>query len=175
MARKLKTFDVLGLRFRTMQLGAASAFEEVNREGMPDPMDVCRLLEIQTGEDEWIRLDTRVKVNEYIRERTGFVPAHALLEAVMIAWAAVNTGFLREWKPLKVPNYLRGDTEARVAPGIDPILSSLINSGKASLRELEEYYSLEDAIRLFDVNMAANITQADAQWHAAKKAQQKRL
>ena len=173
MARKLKTFDVLGLRFRTMQIGAASAFEEVSRGGIPDPMNVFPLLEIQVSDDEWVRLDTRAKVNQYIREQTGFVPAHSVLEAVMMAWSEVNTGFLRTWKPIKVPNYLRGEVEARQAPGIDPILSSLINSNKASLRELEEYYSLEDAVRLFDVNMAANITQADAQYRAAKQAQKR--
>ncbi|MGF6722439.1 hypothetical protein P3T43_001786 [Paraburkholderia sp. GAS41] len=174
MARKLKTFEVLGLRFRTTQTGAVSAFEEINRAGPPDAMEVCRLLEIQTGEDEWLRLDTRAKVNEHIKERTGFVPAHAVLEAVLLAWSEVNTGFMRDWKPLKVPGYLRGDVEARVAPGIDPIIASLINSGKANLRELEEYYSLEDAIRLFDVNMAANITQADASYRAAKEAKSRR-
>jgi hypothetical protein len=170
MARKLKEFNTFNLRFRTMQIGAVSAFAEVSREGMPDPMDVLPLIEVQVGE-EWIRLDSREKVNRYVRESTGFIPAYTVLESILMGWLDVNTGFLKTWKPIRVPNYLRGDTEVRQAAGIDPIVAAIINSGKASLRELEEYYSLEDAIRLFDVNMAANITSADAHYVATKKAE----
>ncbi|MFP6557507.1 hypothetical protein WJ542_04060 [Paraburkholderia sp. B3] len=173
MSRKLKEFEVFGMKFRTLQAGAVAAFAEVNRTGPLDPMAVLPLIEVLDEHEHWVALDSKQRSNEYIRERTGFVPAHVVLESVLAAWSEVNVGFLRDWKPIKVPSYLRSEREPRQARGIDPILASIINSKQATLRDLEEFYSGEDAINLFDVSMAAKLDEADAQYQAHKESKAK--
>lgn len=173
MARKLKEFEVFGMKFRTLQVGAVTAFEEVNRTARLDPMTVLPMIEVLDEHEHWVALDSKQRSNQYLRERTGFVPAHVVLESVLAAWSEVNIGFLRDWTPIKVPSYLRSEREPRQARGIDPILASIINAKQASLKDLEEYYTAEDAIRLFDVNMAAKLDEAQAQYEAHKEAKAK--
>lgn len=41
--------------------------------------------------------------------------------------------------------------EFKSYPNIPPILGVIISKGKATLKELQEFYSLEDAVLLFDI------------------------
>jgi hypothetical protein len=168
VARKLKTFEVFGIRLRGMQLGAVDAFALMAGDQEPDPMDLLPVLEVYAGERGWVHLDTREEVNAQIRGRTFLDNAHVILDAIIAQWSGMNVGGLASWKPIKVPSYLRGDAPTRSAPGLDPIIQSLVNSGKATLRELEEYYTLEDALKLFDTHMANAVNEADSRYRAAK-------
>lgn len=172
MARKIVEFSFLGMLFRTLQLGAVDAFKEMAREDMKPPMEVLPLIEMWIG-GEWVRLDKREVVNEHIKEDTGFIPAHVVLEMVINEWSRVNIGFINDWEPCKVPKHLKSDRTARAINGVDPIIASVLNSRQATLRELEDHYSAEDAIHLFDVNMGAKLDEAEAQYQAHQEAKQK--
>lgn len=169
MARKIVEFEVFGLRLRTLQVGAVTAFAELGRESLPNPMQILSLIEIEVG-GEWIKLNNRAAINAHVKEATGFVPAHVVLESVIDGWNEANMGFIKSWTPSKVPNHLKSDRDVRRSAGIDPIIASVINSKQATLRELEEYYSGEDAIKLFDINMNAKLDEAESQYQAYKEA-----
>lgn len=67
-------------------------------------------------------------------------------------------GFLKTWKGVKVPRRFISDAKSVSTEYTDPLISQLIQEDYASLRELEEYYSLEDAFRMFDIMTAKEST-----------------
>lgn len=42
---------------------------------------------------------------------------------------------------------------------VSPMLSTIINKGSATMRELQEYYTMEDALNLYEIIIVDNYNQ----------------
>ena len=63
----------------------------------------------------------------------------------------VQLQFFSQWQSLNFPRVDSGEIAFLDYKNIDPFIGSLISSGKATLKELKESYSLEDAYILWEV------------------------
>jgi hypothetical protein len=174
MASKTKKFDMFGVTYRTRQFPAVRALELVNAETI-DPLDMLSQTEVLVG-DAWIALDDREPINQYVTDRIGIIPPRQVLGALMKIVGEHSCGAMNGWVGVKVPNRFtpsaQGMTTRRSAH-VDPIIETLIAHEAATLRELEEYYSIEDALKMLDVIVAKGVNEALANEAAQKNARRK--
>jgi hypothetical protein len=169
MARKIKTFDMFGVTYRTKQFAAVRAFEFVEADDV-SPLESLEHTEVLVGED-WLTLDSRERVNKYVLDRAGQLPAQLVLRALLKTVGQHSCGILDGWKGVKVPTRFTADGQGiptRVSNHMSPVIAALISEDKATLFELETHYSLEDAMKMFDVMLAKSVSDALANEAAAK-------
>jgi len=73
-----------------------------------------------------------------------------------------NFEFLSNWKPVRFPAAMAGNYNASECRYIDPIFSSLISAGMATLNELKTSYSLEEAFQLLEVLTVTRVNEYKA-------------
>lgn len=175
MAMKSKVFESFGVRYRITQMSAAAAFAVfIAPNSDPNPIDALAGMEVQDGENGWIPLNDEMSVNTLVRDTRTIVKPRLVLNGLIKVAFDYNCGFLKDRKRIKVPSYLRSVSNEHDTGDEDPVLSALIAEDKATLRELEEYYSLEDAFRIYDVSFRDKLVKAKAQHAAMKEAQKRR-
>ena len=174
--RKVKTADLFGHNYRMTQLSAASAFEQMYlASGGDDLLPLVSTVEFINAENgAAIRLDNAAAINANVKDRIDVMKPRLVLSALYQAVHEFNFGFLENRKAVKVPRHLTSDldVEVRSVEGESPILATLIAEGKATLRELQEFYSLEDAFLIYDVLFIEKLNNAEIQ-HAAMKSAKK--
>lgn len=169
MSCKTYTFDVFGVTYRSTQFAAVRALELVSAEEV-SPLEVLEKSEVLVG-DVWVALNTREAVNLYVRDRVGMQPATLVLRGVLKLIGEHSCGVVKGWKGVSVPSRFTSEGQGlttRQSSHVDPVIAALIADDKASLRELEEYYSLEDALKMLDVMTAKGVNEALANESAAK-------
>ncbi len=169
MATKTKQFDMFGVTYRTRQFAAVRALELATGDDT-GPLDVLERTEVLVGED-WIDLDSRERVNRYVRDRVGVLAPRIVLRELLRQVGEFSYGIVKGWKGVKVPNRFTAEGQGiatRESAHVDPVIGALIGADMAKLRELEEYYSLEDALKMFDVMVAKGVNEALANEHAQK-------
>lgn len=145
----------------------------MERQGDIDPHELLRLTEVHDG-IEWRRLDSPTAVNDYVFDAAGAILPVLALKALIACINDFNFSFLLRWKATKVPRRFMGTEETVKSAHIDPLIGQLIGEEVATLQQLEEYYSLEDAYKMFDVLVARGVNKALANEAATKAAQTSR-
>jgi hypothetical protein len=171
MATKTITFTQFGVTYRSRQFAAVRALEIAMNE-KSNPLDLLSQTEVMVGED-FVALDTRERINQYVADRAGVMRPILVLRALCNVVGDLSCGIAKGWKGVRVPSRFTADGQGiptRESEHVDPVIAALIGADKASLRDLEEYYSLEDALKMFDVLVAKGVNEALANEAAQKKA-----
>jgi hypothetical protein len=169
MATKTKIFEAFGMTYRATQFAAVRALELATGNGTP--LEVLERTEVQVGED-WLALDSRERVNQYVRDLAGVVTPRIVLRGVLGLVGEHSWAVAKGWKGVRVPSRFTAEgqgLQTRESAYVDPVIAALLGAQQATLRELEEYYSLEDAMKMFDVMVAKGVNEALANEHAQKK------
>ncbi|WP_438394844.1 hypothetical protein [Caballeronia sp. DA-9] len=173
MSRQSKEFYETFRKYRTTQFSAADAFRLfVDREpdaADPEPWEVLSKTQA-LSEDGWIQLDNRGSIAAHVTDPTHGAHPFKVLRAVMGIVVDYNISKMRDWKPHTVPDRFAAGGKSLPIRGVNPIISTLIDSGKATLRELQEYYALDDAVQMYDVHFTSLLNRAFADEAAMKKA-----
>lgn len=172
MARSTKEFDVFGVNYRTKQFSAVYGLDLMEAPGDMTPYQLFVHMEVEHN-GEWIPASSRAAMNSYIKDLAGVISPLTALRAVMAIVTEFNFAFLTGWNGVKVPGRFLDGAKSVVSVNARPLVAQLQSSGVANLKDLEEYYSLEDAFKMFDINMAKGVSDAYAQ-EAASKAQGRR-
>lgn len=172
MARKTKTFDMFGLMYRTTQFSAVRGFDFIDSKGADHPCDMLADTEVLYL-DKWLRLDSPVNINQGVFDGARVIPPVAVLRGVVSVVRDFNFSFVRSWKGVKVPSRFISESATTSSEHAPQLISSLIQEGAATLKELEEYYSIEDAFKLFDVITSKGVNQAIANEDAVKAAKRR--
>lgn len=165
--RNSMTFDAFGKQYRMTQFPAVLAMDFINRSSDMSPVEILQFTELKLGND-WISLADRKVVNENVTDITGHMNPKYALSGLCNIVAGYSFGFLKTWKATKIPKRLSNESESVHSEYMDPIISNIIQEGIATLRELEEYYSLEDAFKMFDVLVVKGLNKALA-YEAAER------
>jgi hypothetical protein len=162
--RKTKEFMVFGNKYRITQLAAAVAFDRISK-GSDDFFPL-----LETATIDGVRLDTKEAINEKVKDSLDFIKPRLVLSSLVDVINDFNFGFFDKRKPPKLPNYMRSTSEDVPRHSDEsPVIGLLVAEGKATLRELEEYYSLEDAFRLYDIIFIDKLNQAEVQYAISSK------
>jgi hypothetical protein len=171
--RQILVFDAFGKKYRTKQFSATKAMEYLNRATDMSPLEILCDTELLDG-DNWLKLNDRDVINKKVGDITGMMMPKLALNGVCALVSDHSFGFLKNWKSAKVPARFVSGVDAVRSEALDPMLSHLIQEGAATLKELEEYYSLEDAFKMFDVLVVQGINKALAYEAAEKEAKTKK-
>lgn len=167
MATKTKFFDIFGVQYKTVQFAAIPALDIMANPGDVHPLENLRLTSVLT-EDGWTLLDSPHIVNERVRDMGGLLAPRLVLAALLKIVNEHSFGFVSKWKGVKIPKRFTSGVEPESSSHVDPLIASVVQNGSASMRELEEYYSLEDAFKMFDIIVAKGVNEALAQEAAEK-------
>lgn len=171
--RETKQFDAFGKTYLVKQFSAAEGFDylahgEAARKD--DPIALLRHTSVRAA-GGWLCLSSRAAINEYVRDEVEFLHPMLVLDGLLGIVSDFSFDFLNVWKPVKFPRRLLSDTSGwEPLKEVHPIMASLTAGGKATIKELEQYYSLSDAFKLYDVISSEALKQAVAQEKAAREA-----
>ncbi|AWN08528.1 hypothetical protein HOV04_gp26 [Xanthomonas phage XcP1] len=168
MSTKSTQFTAYGVRYRTKQFTAIQGLEILSKTEKISPVDVLLNTEVQV-DGVWLTLSDPFNINEYVKDATLILPAIAVLNGVVDLVRDYNFGFIGDWSGVKVPKRLTEQSSSVSSNHVSPMVSQIIQDGAATMRELEEYYSLQDAFKLFDVMVAKGLSEALANEAASKK------
>ncbi len=169
MGLKVKSFVCVGGVYRTKLFPAVSGLELLYKFEDASPLEVLAHTEVCV-EDEWYPLNTREAVNDFVVDPLGFTPPLFVLNELRAAVQDANFGFLAKWNGIKVPSRFQTQSKSVRSEYAAPLVSNLIQADKATLRELEEYYSVEDAFKLFDIVLVSTVNKAYAQEESEREA-----
>jgi hypothetical protein len=167
--RNKKQFTAFGVEYRTEQFAASTGMELMASKVEIHPLEILSLTEVRTGDGRWLSLSIRDNVNLHVFDAAGIIPPRLVLEGILSVVREFNFGFLADWKSTRIPARFTSESISLSSKYTDPIMAQLINDDVASMRELEEYYSLEDAFKMFDLLVVKGINQATANEEASKK------
>lgn len=174
MATKTKEFDLFGVKYRTRQFAAVRALEIMEQATAVHPLEVLAQTEVYDAENrKWKALDSREAINEFVIDRMHVLPPRMALQGVLRAVNEFSFGFVNGWRGVAIPKRFTAGIEPRASNHTDPLIAQLLQDEVTSLRELEEYYSLEDAFKLFDVMVAKGVNAALSQEQAMKDAKKR--
>jgi len=166
-----RIFEVFGIKYRTRQFAAVPSLDMLSRIDDLHPMDALAQTEINVN-GEWVPLTTREAINEHLRDGIMYLAPVIVMRGIVSLVTEYSFAFAKEWKGMKVPARFttgQSSSEIRSSPHVNPMIANIIQEGMATLRELEEYYSLEDAFKMFDVLTAKSINSALAHEAATKR------
>lgn len=173
MSRKTIEFTAFGSKYKTEQFSAVEGLEMIDHIATIPPELLLRQTLVK-HEGEWISLSECESINAFVYDAAKAISPLEVLKAVMASVANINFGFLKAWRSLKVPQRFISGARTVDVTTADPLVTTLVQSEVATMKELEEYYSLEDAFKLFDIVMAKGINEALANEAAAAEAKQRR-
>lgn len=178
--RNEKTFVAFGQTYKVKQFSAAEGFGFLMMGKLESVLDLPVLTVLRhTGvkvNGEWLALDSRAAINEHVKDAAvgAMSPSNVLLFVLEEVYQ-FSMGFFKDWKPVSIP---RRFTSAAVdyieSKTVHPIMSYLIEKKHATLREMEEYYSMADAFMLNDQGTRQDLNACLAQEAAAEEAASKR-
>jgi hypothetical protein len=165
--RKKKEISMFGLTYQMTQMSAVAGFDKITADGS----DILSMLE--TVSIDGVMLNNKTVINEKVKDTVGWIKPRLVLNGLLSQVYDFNFGFLSNRKKVQIPSHLRsGDRPEPLSKQYtedSPILGMLISEGKATLRELEEYYSLEDAFRLYDIIFFDMLDDAEANYVSMKR------
>lgn len=168
MAMKTAEFDAFGIKYRTTQFSAVQGLSLVGKMFSVHPIYALEKTQVYI-DGKWEPLNA-YNINLYVKDEANNLPPIWVLNSLLNLVSGANFGFLDEWKRIQIPNRFLSNSEPISASGIEPVISSLVQEDLATLRELEEYYSLQDAFNLFDVMMAKTVNKLLGQEEAEREA-----
>jgi hypothetical protein len=171
MSLETKTFCTFGRKYRTRQYSAVKALRIMKSKDALHPCEV--LCNTEIFDEQWSSLADEEVINDHIIDVTGTVAPMLILEGIMAIVRNYNFGFIVTWKGTKIPQHFAGDAKSVNSEHVEPMIQQLVQDGLATLRELEEYYSLEDAYKLFDISVVKSVNSAYAHDAAMRSAKSK--
>lgn len=169
MSKKTNTFSAFGVQYKTEQFSAIRGLELLAK---PDDIHPCELLaqtHAMNFEGEWISLSNESAINDLVQDIAGIIAPRVALKGVLALVEEYNFKFMNAWKAVRVPTRFTDGAATVTSANIDPLALQLIQDGVATLKELEEYYSLEDAFKMFDAIMVKGINAALSHEASMKK------
>ncbi len=163
---KTKYFDIFGIHYRTVQFPAIPCLAALGHDLPPD--EALQRTEVKT-EAGWVRLDNREAINAEVKDILGIMPPLLVLRGVMKVVHDFSFEFASQWRGQKIPSRFQSKGEVRSSTYTQPMIAQILTENMATLRELEEYYSLEDAFKMFDVIVVRSINSALATEAATRK------
>lgn len=167
MSMRAVNFELFGIKYRSTQFSAVEGFDILDGLSNVHPLVLLGKSEILL-EGKWLAMDAQT--TNKVKDMSNALPPNYALKAVLSTVSNINFGFIDSWRRINVPSRFISDTTAVKADGVSPIVAALVQAEVASLRELEEYYSLEDAYRMFDVVMAKAVNSLLGQEEAEREA-----
>lgn len=170
MARASREFEAFGVKYRTVQFAAVEGLGLLALKRSIHPLEFLRHTEAyDEGLGGWVALNSREAINMTVVDLAGVLAPRLVLRAITSLIHDFSFDFAANWKGVRVPmRFQEGGTKVE-SKNIDPMISALVNAGVATLRELEEYYSLEDSFKLFDAITMNGVNDALAQERAMSK------
>lgn len=165
---RTKSFDMFGVKYRSRQFCATIAMDMLSIKTEIAPTSMLAQTEVDF-KGTWLPLDNEPNINLAVEDVIGQVAPVMVLRALVGIVHDFNFSFLDVWKGNKVPERFLSNARVVEAKSSTPLIFQLIQDGSASLRELEEYYSLEDAFKMFDIAVTKGINTALANEAATKK------
>jgi hypothetical protein len=172
MSLKTIEFHAFGVEYRTKQFSAVHGMELLALEREYGPFDLLTQTDVRFA-GQWINLIEGDAINEHVRDVLNIVPPLLVLRGIMGVVHEKNFGFIATWKGVKVPRRFVNGAPSMNSAHIDPLIAQLIQDEVATMRELEEYYSLHDAFKMFDVMVAKGINEAYAHEVASKSSRRR--
>jgi hypothetical protein len=167
--RQTKTFEMFGMHYKTTQFAACEAFAMMGRLRDLHPCEILANTSIIIASGDR-RLADADAIDHLVKDSMGHIPPRIVLNALMAIVSEYNFDFLGGWKPVRVPPRFMSDAKSVESSNADPIVAQLVQENVATLKELEEYYSLKDAFQMFDILMAKGVNAALSHEAATKKA-----
>lgn len=175
--RNIHPFEVCGNVYRVKDFSATDGVVVISGDepnGLPHPMTLLKHCEV-FATDGWVELTTREAVNDLVNDALGIIRPVDVLHMLLVRIYEINFAFLKSWKPLDIPRRLTSDLpDGMAAPRMDPVISLIVMAEKATLKELEEYYSTEDAFKMYDMIAVDNLNKALSAESAMNEAKSKR-
>lgn len=170
MSTSSKQFSFFGRVYRTRQFAAVPALAITEKRAKTDisPVEMLAHTEVHDGKD-WVSLANEEAINEYVFDAADALPPLFALRALLDVVDEFNFGFLKTWKGVKIPSRFVDPAQQVATDHADPVVAQLIGDGVANLQQLEQYYSLEDAFKMFDIIVARGVNQALANEAAMKE------
>lgn len=172
MARKTKRFEMFGVAYRVKHFSAVNGYSFIDSKGADHPCDMLADTEVLYL-DKWLRLDNPANINAGVFDCARIIPPVAVLRGLVSVVRDFNFQFVKGWKGVKVPSRFVSESATTSSDHAPQLISSLIQEGVATLRELEEYYNVEDAFVMFDVITSKGVNQAIANEDAVKASKQR--
>jgi hypothetical protein len=165
---KTKEFEAFGRQYRTTQFPAVRALEIMEMK-VQHPVCVLERTEVKQN-GVWTALNSAEAINELVFDDAAIIAPRLALNGILSLVGDYSFGFLREWRGAKVPTRFTSGAQSIESKNIDPTIGTLTTEGMATMKELEEYYTLEDAFKMFDALVVKGINAALSQEAAADKA-----
>lgn len=168
-----KEFEMFGREYRTKSFAAIPALAILRELDSVHPLVLLATTEVRDG-DVWRPLSSPEAVNSHVTDRAGILSPRAVLDSLCFIVSEHNFGFLKLWKGIRVPGRFLSEVGAEKTEHADPLIAQLISEDLASMRELEEYYSLKDAFVMSDILVATAVNNALQREAAERDAKRKR-
>jgi hypothetical protein len=168
MPRHTREFSVFGVDYRTTQFSAYDGLGVMEIIYEIPPERLLAFTEVRAEDGSWHSLSVPRNINHFVKDAIGFIAPLLVLKALLDLVNEYSFGFLGEWKGIKVPTRFLAGFKAVSSQNAQPLISQLVQDGVADLRSLQEYYSLEEAFKLFDIVMAKGVNDALANEAASK-------
>lgn len=173
MSRKTFEFTAFGIDYRTKAFSAYAGLEMMDKKNEIHPCELLADSEVKNEEGEWKSLGDRDNVNACVKDAVGILPPILVLRGIVDVVYGENFRFVEKWSGLKIPSRFTDQAPSAQSKNINPMLAQIIQDGAATMRELEEYYSMEDAFKMFDVIIAKGLSEALSSEAASIKSRRK--
>lgn len=150
---KTKEFELHGVQYRTTHFSAIEALPLLDTES---DLRVLGKTEVRTKKNKWLLL-ADASINKHVRDLDGEYAPLLVLNELLILCYEFNFSFSSTWNPVKYPREMSEGAEAVESHHTNTMFARIIAGKLATLRELETYYNLEDAFKLFDILAAESV------------------
>lgn len=172
--RKNKRIELFGIEYEINQFSAVEAFDMIDAAEILEPLELLRDCSVIKYDGSKVKLDSSEAISREVKSVPSHLPPNMVLKVLMESVKKHNFGFLQEWKGIKIPNRFVADSKSVESTYLEPLISALINHKLATLKELEEYYSMQDAFAMFDGYLAKSLNEAYSNEAALEDAKSKR-
>jgi len=173
MSRKTVKFELAHKDFKTTQFSAFHSYEMIFGEEL-SPEEVLKDTYMLLSDGNWARLDENSTISALIFHPERVESPLSTLTRLMEKVKEVSCVCMYKWESVKVPKRFISSASTVESPRGMPILSTLFTEKLATLHELQEFYSLDDALRMYDDFTVQNINKALQQEKATADAKSKR-
>ncbi|QDH49608.1 hypothetical protein KYLE_52 [Pantoea phage Kyle] len=167
--RKVKQFEVFGVVYENLQMPAVEAFGLIDYITLAEPEEMLRYCSVVKYDGSKVALNKKT-IDKEVKDVLGYVPAKAVLSAIMQVVIDHNFGFLQEWKGAKIPSRFVSSGHTEKSTYMEPIIAQIVTANLVQYKDLETYYSLFDAFSMFDALLIKSLNEAYASEAAAKEA-----
>jgi hypothetical protein len=173
MSRKTVEFELAHKEFKTTQLSAFHSYEILFGGEEVEPEELLRDTYIKFNGD-WIRLDSNKVIAQQVFHPMAIEAPLSALVRLMDKVKRISCDGMYKWEAIQVPKRFLSKAKTVESPRGMSMLSTLFTEKLATLYELQEVYSLDDALRMYDDFTVKSINSALHQEKAMDDAKSKR-